>query len=72
MTMRRMKTRRWVKKRKQKGRGRVLSMVKGVYSTLKMAADHAKNMKKDNIFRKATAMRFGMSPQLMRSMYRYN
>lgn len=58
------------RQRRQRGRGRLLNTVQGVYGVLKRAARHAGNLPKDNLFRKMTINRFGIPPAMQRRMYK--
>lgn len=57
------------RRRRQKGKG--IKTAHGVYNVLKAAGNHARNLKKDNYFRRMTVNRFGIPPSMQKRMYRY-
>jgi hypothetical protein len=59
------------RRRCQRGGYPAMAVAKGVYATLRGAADHAKTLKRDNVFRKVTVSRYGIPCAMERRMYHY-
>lgn len=60
------------KRRRRRSRRKQRGGLYQVYSDLKAAADHAKNLPKNNMFRKVTVSRYGIPRYIQKRMYRYN
>ena len=71
MARQRQKQRRPRRRRRRRQKGKGLSTAHGVYNVLKAAGNHARNLKKDNYFRRLTVNRFGIPSSMQRRMYRY-